>query len=553
MVGNARNGGAGAWSARAASAGGAGSSPWRRTVPQRSRPVFLPVFLLFILVTGISAADPRPVYLEHPAAVVPPRGYMEQRTYPVFVVLPPTGVHSEWTATRLGLDPARQREFILILPEGRPTREEYLPDFLQFVEWYEERLLRDLDRVLEEYNADPERVYLGGYSLGGDLSWALAVRNPDRFAGAIVAGSRASHPVDQDVLNLLRDREFRGSFLIGNREDPNRYRGINVARMRFDDAGVEHRFREYPGGHVMPGTELFQEEIRYITGVDRLPDPGEPALVAGRTGTGLLGHTSRDRIALRLAIPAAVADGDFVVPGDADVRFRFEWPWSRVYLRTTGGYETNAFTTDFRVHRLYQDVLLGVGGLGSSAGALGAGAPRVIYGVGLGWDWWRRFTGNPAGDDDPEEQSTQGGAYETMDVLLMRAVRNHRFIPASRVDPDRVDSLLVLRYGIPRGIGGSVALEQVLNLRAEYLLRIGDRFVVDAGAGTYTVQNRPVESLRDLSEALDHRLQWELGLGVRGPSPLLWRIGYRGIGERPIGGSDYSYGGTWTMTVEYSY
>ncbi len=513
----------------------------RRRLPSPVSRLVLPAALLFVLVTGISAADPRPAYLDRPAVIVPPRGYTDRRTYPVFVVLPPTGVHSEWTATRLGLDPARQREFILILPEGRPTREEYLPDFLQFVGWYEERLLRDLDRVLEEYNADPDRVYVGGYSLGGDLSWALAVRNPDRFAGAVVAGSRASHPVDPGALDRLRDREFRGSFMIGNREDPNRYRGINVARMRFDDAGVDHRFREYPGGHVMPETELFQEEIRYITGVEELPPAREPVRVARRAGTGLLGHTSRDRIALRLTVPAAVDDGALTVPGEADIRFRFEWPWSRVYLRTTGGYETATFTTGFRSQRLYQDALLGAGG------------SRVIYGAGLSWDWWRRFSGGPSEEDDSEGDHSDGGAYETMDVLVMRAARNHRFIPSSRVDPQRVDSLLLLRYGIPRGIGRGVALEQVLNLRAEYLVRIGDRFVVDAGAGSYTVQNRPVESLRDLSDALDHRLQWELGLGVRGPSPLLWRIGYRGIGERPLGEGEFSYGGTWTMTVEYSY
>ena len=122
----------------------------------------------------------------------------------MFVVLPPTGLEAARVAQYLGLDPQRQEDFILILPAGRPTRDEYLPDFVTFVEWYEERVLAELDSVLENYSADPERVYLGGYSLGGDLSWALAVRNPERFAGAVVAGSRTSYPVDSATLETLR-------------------------------------------------------------------------------------------------------------------------------------------------------------------------------------------------------------------------------------------------------------------------------------------------------------------------------------------------------------
>ncbi|NBF39418.1 MAG: hypothetical protein GVY14_03285, partial [Spirochaetes bacterium] len=95
----------------------------------------------------------------------------------------------------------------------------------------------ELDSVLENYSADPDRIYLGGYSLGGDLSWALSVRNPELFAGAVIAGSRTSYPVDTATLETLRSRGFRGSFLIGNRDSPARYDGINRSRNAFADTG----------------------------------------------------------------------------------------------------------------------------------------------------------------------------------------------------------------------------------------------------------------------------------------------------------------------------
>jgi predicted peptidase len=46
--------------------------------------------------------------------------------------------------------------------------------------------LTTLDKSLAEFNADASRVYLTGVSAGGNGSWYLASRHPDRFAAAIV-------------------------------------------------------------------------------------------------------------------------------------------------------------------------------------------------------------------------------------------------------------------------------------------------------------------------------------------------------------------------------
>jgi predicted peptidase len=46
--------------------------------------------------------------------------------------------------------------------------------------------LIELDLALAEFHGDPSRVYLTGYSAGGNGSWYLAYHNPNRFAAAVV-------------------------------------------------------------------------------------------------------------------------------------------------------------------------------------------------------------------------------------------------------------------------------------------------------------------------------------------------------------------------------
>ena len=490
----------------------------------------LAVVALFLTAAAPTfAAVPRPVYFDQPSQISLPVGYNRNRAYPVFVLLPPTGVEASRIAARMGLDLARQREFIMILPAARSTREEYLPDFLQFVEWYETRILDDLRIVLENYSADATRVYVGGYSLGGDLSWALSVRNPHIFSGAVMAGTRTSYPATGDALAVLAERGFRASFLIGDREDPARHRGINFARARFETAGIIHRYREYSGGHVMPSATILQDEIRFVTGVERLPQPGQPPTPTHFAGTvgGPFSHTSRDRFALRVGIPVEIGIDGVAMPRDYEIRGRAEWPWDRYYLRSVAGFTTSRRSTGLREQRLRQEVVFGLGD------------PRGFFGGGIGWDWTRSFS--------------DGNSYGEVDLLFLRADRNPWIIPAGSADPQRVDSLLIVRYTLPRGVGTGIPVEQVLNLRLEYLLRIADSVVVDVSGGSYTVQNRPVERVADRADALDHRIEWGVGLGIRAPSPLLWRVGHQGIAERPVGDGSFGYRGVWSVAVEYSF
>lgn len=50
----------------------------------------------------------------------------------------------------------------------------------------EEDVLAILDRVASEWDIDPERTLITGYSMGGAGTWHLAPRHPDRFKVALV-------------------------------------------------------------------------------------------------------------------------------------------------------------------------------------------------------------------------------------------------------------------------------------------------------------------------------------------------------------------------------
>jgi predicted peptidase len=48
-----------------------------------------------------------------------------------------------------------------------------------------EELIRMVDKVIDDYRGDPDRVYLTGLSYGGYGTWYLASKYPDRFAAAV--------------------------------------------------------------------------------------------------------------------------------------------------------------------------------------------------------------------------------------------------------------------------------------------------------------------------------------------------------------------------------
>jgi dienelactone hydrolase len=123
--------------------------------------------------------------------------------------------------------------------------------------WHESHIDALFDRIIQNYvltrGVNPDRVYLVGYSAGGDGVYQLAPRMADRFAAAAMM---AGHPNDASPLGL---RNLPFAAFVGGRDSA--YKRNEVTRewgarlgelKKRDSAGYEHWVQIYEGlGHWM--------------------------------------------------------------------------------------------------------------------------------------------------------------------------------------------------------------------------------------------------------------------------------------------------------------
>jgi len=139
--------------------------------------------------------------------------------------------------------------------------------------WHQGHIDPCFDRLIEDYVAlrgvSPDRVYLMGYSAGGDGVWQLAPRMADRFAAAAMM---AGHP-NEAQLDGLRNLPF--AIFMGEDDaayDRNKIAAARGARMgelrAADPRGYEHLVRIYEGlGHWMQRKDA--EGVPWMAGFTR--------------------------------------------------------------------------------------------------------------------------------------------------------------------------------------------------------------------------------------------------------------------------------------------
>ena len=57
----------------------------------------------------------------------------------------------------------------------------------------------ELDQTVREFNVDPERVYLSGFSMGATGAYSFAARWPDRFAALVTVAGRVERSSSSQV------------------------------------------------------------------------------------------------------------------------------------------------------------------------------------------------------------------------------------------------------------------------------------------------------------------------------------------------------------------
>jgi predicted peptidase len=100
---------------------------------------------------------------------------------------------------RWAIEPVRDKiEFIVVLPQCRDNSFWASRDMADYS-------LAALDETAKEFNGDPQRLYLVGFSLGGYGVWQIAAAHPGKFAALVpvaggVVGERPIEPRDRAAI-----------------------------------------------------------------------------------------------------------------------------------------------------------------------------------------------------------------------------------------------------------------------------------------------------------------------------------------------------------------
>jgi pimeloyl-ACP methyl ester carboxylesterase len=187
---------------------------------------------------------------------------------PVIVFFPFTGGSASDLYTRHYEASLAGLPVHVLLLDGTGSVSDYNtgPAWSATIERYEQQVQDRLQELRGESDVDTSRVILAGYSEGGDLSWALTQRHPERYVGAIVMGSRCSYR-NKTAPKEQAARGFRYYFAVGENEDPARSGGTEAAKTVLDRAGVRHRTGIVQGGeHAAATPGMLSDALRFVLG-----------------------------------------------------------------------------------------------------------------------------------------------------------------------------------------------------------------------------------------------------------------------------------------------
>ena len=197
--------------------------------------------------------------LELPPGAPPPGGF------PILLALHGFGEDGDTMAERLG--PREGATCARLLPDGpfpvelregerrRIGRAWYQYDgdqetFLRALTWGQDHLRRLLEAVAERHPVDPRRVVLLGFSQGGYLASAAALRERDRYRGLVAVACRIKTEILSDELAAARG--YPVLVVHGARDRATPCAMQEEAVRVLAGAGLEVEVELHPRGHRLP-------------------------------------------------------------------------------------------------------------------------------------------------------------------------------------------------------------------------------------------------------------------------------------------------------------
>jgi predicted peptidase len=109
-----------------------------------------------------------------------------------------------------------------------------------------QRALAMFRQVQQEFNTDPDRVYLTGLSMGGGGCWSIAEKHPDMFAAIVPMCSRA----ELSLASKLAEAKLPIWNFCGDQDRQPTVQFSRDMQAALLKAGAESKYTEYPGvGH----------------------------------------------------------------------------------------------------------------------------------------------------------------------------------------------------------------------------------------------------------------------------------------------------------------
>jgi predicted esterase len=160
---------------------------------------------------------------------------------------------------------------ILVMVSGNTSKQDHdAQGFANAIARFDAQIKKDLAILEKNYSIDKSRLYLTGFSLGGDLSWAISQKNPGMFKGAVVAGTRCGYRTNNGFI-IQKKNDFKIYIGNGQLESPVIALGIEQVKTELINFGIQHMYYEIPGGgHKMLPEEKFLEALRFIMNAEKL-------------------------------------------------------------------------------------------------------------------------------------------------------------------------------------------------------------------------------------------------------------------------------------------
>jgi predicted esterase len=214
--------------------------------------------------------------------VVLPPSYNKSKKYPAIVILPYTDSNACRFFNWVFRDRYAQNStpYIAILPAAIASRADYATGelFDETVGRFETTINDDIKTLTPKYNLDRKRISLAGFSFGADLGWALTVRNPGVYNGALIIDSFCNYR-DTSKMNALAQGNTRFFLIAGEKDDAELNHPMKSVENLLDEyriANVYETFAEASHSEIINEIPIamYQQALDYILTEGETSVPG---------------------------------------------------------------------------------------------------------------------------------------------------------------------------------------------------------------------------------------------------------------------------------------